>query len=1503
MSTVLPTPPSAASQYDSRLQRELGKAAGRIRLNDLLAGALALAVLTLGYAAVAVLLDGGFELPDWARQLGLGLFAAAFCAVGYFFLVRPLRRAVNPRFAARQVERTAPDAKNVLINWVDLSDKELSDGVRAAVGADAVEVVSEADVGKATESRKMVWLGVAAGLLVALLAVLFILFKPAPFMSLVKRTFNPFSSIAIASKTELTVTDPADGNVTVTAGEPLTVAVYVGGSVPDAESAGRVRLLVRHNPAATDYDELPLEQAGGAREWAVRVPPSVVQNGFWYKVAGGDGLTPEYRVTVRSRPLFTEYEARYEYPAYTRIQPDTGHGPRLEAYKGTVVTLTAKTNRPVKRGWLQLDGQPDTVPGDVVGENKDALRFRLTLNESGTYHLGFLAADGEASTPTPAYPIRVLADRKPTIDITTPAEDTTTLPANGLLKVDAQIGDDFGIQSAVLRVKVVGSPEVVLKPKPYRPGKSFRRESDNSYPTALEYKDSVPLASLIEEKTGQPVAAKEGMTLEFWLEAKDNCTVPEPNVGQSAHKTVRLGPPETQPEKKQQLQQNEQQRRSDEKQHQRKQDQQLQTEQRQAPPPPHQDQQPQEQQPGQTPEKSNGQQQPEKSNGQQPDQTPEKSNGQQPKKNNVQQPGQTPEKNNNQQPQENPQPNNGQGDKPPMGDQPPQPNATGNNQQPKKSSDGTNGQQPDATQQPNPTPMNDAGNSATQPQNGGNESPRNDQQVQKQAEEVQKALDQQNQPGGARNQGDAQQQPSEAPADAKPSGAKQPGAEAQPKGGQPDPTNGGAAGDSKPAGNLEQPQPAQPKPQPKANGSDPAKPEQSNGATGDTPKSEPLGGGQPGQEKQPQPEPKAQPGAQPDADPGAARGAERPEPNDTPNSQGAKPEQRAGQPKGAPETNRGAERPMPQQGAGEPSPQERPGDGKGQQPTDPAAAKPQQNPGGAEKAKPSAGAQQSPATEKPEGAKPQPGTTNDANPMNGTQKPSSDPNARGTEKPAGQPGTGTGQPKVDPKEIEQAAKDLNSSDPAKQQAARDKLDKTVGKEARQQAERLMKDLKSDDAATRQAAEQKLKDLAKQASANNSRSRDAQRSETTNGQNPRSRDAQRGETAKQPTPEDIKKWAQKAQDLTSSNDAKRKEAEKDFDNAIGQKRREELQKNLEDLKSGDPEKQKAAQQKLEQMARDAAGQKQNGQSKQPSPEEMQKWAQKAQDLASNDKAKREAAEKEFDRAIGKQAREQLQKDARDLKSPDQKTRDAAKERLQQQAQKAAGGNKAQQPTKEQIEKLAEKAKDLTSNDPDKRAAAEKELDRQIGQKQREKLQKDLQDLQSNDPEKAADARKRLENKLRDQMATNQPSKEFRPGNGDSRGQKGEPLKDDPRNRLKTAQLRLNQFEKNKHNKDLLDKLKYTPEQYEKFLEEYRQRVSQLREQVEKQEKQAAQPQPSGPPTLNVNQGTNGQKLETRPDKTDTATGSAGPGTAPPGYSDAQRKFAEEAAKLRRGQGNK
>ena len=76
---------------------------------------------------------------------------------------------------------------------MDLRDKELPAGVRAAVGAKAVEGVAGADVNKAVESKRVVWLAAAAGLLLAVLAALFVVFKPTPFLSLVSRTFNPFT--------------------------------------------------------------------------------------------------------------------------------------------------------------------------------------------------------------------------------------------------------------------------------------------------------------------------------------------------------------------------------------------------------------------------------------------------------------------------------------------------------------------------------------------------------------------------------------------------------------------------------------------------------------------------------------------------------------------------------------------------------------------------------------------------------------------------------------------------------------------------------------------------------------------------------------------------------------------------------------------------------------------------------------------------------------------------------------------------------------------------------------------------------------------------------------------------------------------------------------------------------------------------------------------------------------------------------------------------------------
>ena len=84
----------------------------------------------------------------------------------------------------------------------------------------------------------------------------------------------------------------------------------------------------------------------------------------------------------------------------------------------------------------------------------------------------------------------------------------------------------------------------------------------------------------------------------------------------------------------------------------------------------------------------------------------------------------------------------------------------------------------------------------------------------------------------------------------------------------------------------------------------------------------------------------------------------------------------------------------------------------------------------------------------------------------------------------------------------------------------------------------------------------------------------------------------------------KKWRRTSRPTTRrSSEA----AEKEFDKAVGQERREQLQQMAKDAQSGDPKKQEAARQKLDEMMKNA-GKGARGSSQ--SPEEMQKWADKA-----------------------------------------------------------------------------------------------------------------------------------------------------------------------------------------------------------------------------------------------------------------------------------------------------
>ena len=1462
--------PDPASKYESAVDEQIAEATSRIRFHDLAFGGLVLAGMVLVYATAMILLDKYLVLPEWVRQASLVGFAVAVVMVTLTTVVRPFRRLVNPLYAAVQVEKTVENAKNSVLGYVEAKGRgDVHPSVKAAMSARAAKAAGRADVNRAVDHRSLLYVGAVVVLFLLTLAALFFVFRPTQFTSLLGRTFTPFSSGVIATRTQLTLLEPNTGDVTLTAGQSLTVKVEVGGRVPDPGKPDRVRVLLRHNPADPNYEELPLEKGDTARDWQGRVPDHLVRNGFWYKVAGGDAETPEYKVSVRSLPLFTDFEVRYEFPAYTRRLPETTpDAHHLEAYRGTKVTVTGRTNRAVKDGRVLFDpAGRDAVSGKPVAGRPDSLAFEFTLTAAGTYRAFFTSAEGERNADPPPFVIKLIEDFPPTVAVVKPDEEEIELPANGQLAVDGTVGDDFGIDRVTLKMTLGGvGPARALAGKPFQGGKSFLREKDGTWPRSLEYKDSVDF-SAVTDADGRKVELKEGMVVEYWIEAADNRTKPgaagpesDPNVGKSRVKRVRLTAPKVDPEQKQQIDERKAERKADEAKHHQAQQKKLDNESRDP-----------------------------KNAGDPPPQDPA---------------GTEPPKNGDPGMKEPANPDMAKdGTKEPM---------PGGKDGAKTPADPKKG---DTNPNPQPPGMSEPETAPPPSEKGGNEA-RND------AEKVQNQLDQEKANGGeAKPNPEAGPEDRVPPADAKP----------QPTGGTPDaqpkeaPTpdagmNGreNAAAGSKPAGDMKPPEaPATPKPEPKVgepsspmdgaakpSESKPAPQERTAGGEKGTPEPKPGG---PEENPAAKPDPKqpmskqdpagggaSKPATQQDAKPDTApasqksaggAGKPKPMPNNDPGSDkppasdppggnpqdGAKPESGDAKPEQSPTA--GTPKPMPS----DKNPMPKDGTGVAK-PAPPAGADPMSKAGGASEAKPD----------------PQ-------KPMDGTGNPPQKTVEKGTEKPTpdknGASAGGGGQPKIDEKtkkDFEDAVKDVadKNASPEKKQAARDQLDKTVGKNNRKEIEDIASGLNSDKSEERQAAQQKLDDLKKQADA--TAKKNGEKGPAGAGQKP-----------------DPKKIDQALKDLNDPDQAKRDAAKEALDKQLGKGAGRAVEEINKGLKSDKPEERAAAQKNLD----DLKSQAKNGKpepKKEPGkggtagePKVDEKAVQQAlKDLNDPDPKKRDAAKQQLDEQLGKGAGDRADDLNKKLNSKDAAERAAAKQKIEEmtkEAEKRAGKTpkepgqpKGKELSQAEKDDLKNRLDDLNSPDDAKRKAAEEEFDKKVGEENRKTLQEAMKSQPGDARRKAEEAKKSF-----DEMAKkaggggNEADGNTTPmGAGSPDTKLADAIKENAKNRAKSAELQLEQFEKNQFNKDLQEKLGWSQDQYDQFLDGYRKEVERLKKDAIVEPADATPPPPP-PPAVNV--GTGG-KVEPRPTTAPSAAGVGGPAFAAPGFADAMKRFQEGATKV-------
>ena len=378
MATLLDAPKSATpAKVEEFVENQLKAARRRVRLLDYFMAGLTLAVISLGFLVVALLVDRYVETPRgtwWTVLAGYLFFAAGFL---YLTLFRPSRRQINPYFAAHQVEQTVPNAKNSLVTWVDFEeDQRLPGSIRSAIGQKAARDLKGVDLNRAIENRKVLWLAIGAGLF--LIANVVIAFLPP-------------------TRTELTLEEPKKGDITVFNNQDVSFQVRVHGRIPGPNDRDAVRLHLWYNPEDPEaYEERPMSASEDDRRvFNVTIPAKQVRNGFQYRVMAGNTATRDYTVTCKIIPEFNGFEVSYQYPAYLKRAPETNNDPNLLAPYGSTATLIVSTNREVKHGHIEIEGQTRTIDGQLVEGRPDAIQFTLTIEKEGYFRIWFTTPEGD----------------------------------------------------------------------------------------------------------------------------------------------------------------------------------------------------------------------------------------------------------------------------------------------------------------------------------------------------------------------------------------------------------------------------------------------------------------------------------------------------------------------------------------------------------------------------------------------------------------------------------------------------------------------------------------------------------------------------------------------------------------------------------------------------------------------------------------------------------------------------------------------------------------------------------------------------------------------------------------------------------------------------------------------------------------------------------------------------------------------------------------------------
>ena len=547
--------PKANSRVTQYVDQQLERTRRQVKSTDLIAAGLLLVVMVIGFLLLAAIVDAWvFTLTPLMRWSALLLLVAGCVCMMAFSIWPLLTKKINPDYAAKMLEDSKPGFRNSVLNYVWFRKKP--DDIRSAVfdavarqaAVDLNSVPADSSVDRSKVIRLGFWLvGVTAAFI-----IYFMLSPKNPFQTL-NRVMFPAADLA--KPAVVTISDVTPGNASVFFGDQVEITAKVYGqhspedvqlifSTNDGRQMGQT-MLMQPDPTTPRQYKLDLtKNTGGVRE------------SLEYEIVARDGQSGKFEIKVAPRPAITIESIQIKPPKYTKLKSQTILHGAIDGVEGAMVIVDATANLEIESATIELLRQQPTAPNQdqkfkmvqaplgMKVESKSARRtFQLTLDSNREkpmathYRLNFRSVTGKSPAAPNVYPIRIIPDLAPELEVRRPTAPESKVAANGRLSVVAIANDlDYEISYVQINVERRGN-EILSKKLPLK----VQAENGQKAQARFEIKP---------EELGLSV----GDQAIFYLTTGDNRTTyfnddPAPNVTRSNNYSFTVTQPNKSPDR------------------------------------------------------------------------------------------------------------------------------------------------------------------------------------------------------------------------------------------------------------------------------------------------------------------------------------------------------------------------------------------------------------------------------------------------------------------------------------------------------------------------------------------------------------------------------------------------------------------------------------------------------------------------------------------------------------------------------------------------------------------------------------------------------------------------------------------------------------------------------------------------------------------------------------------------------------------------------------------